>query len=145
MDSLPSSTTRVPTSNVFICASARHKMKERGLHTDFVRTCFHNGEWFHDELDSTVMHARWHGHDCICRWRNNQLFLITVNTNVSKTHKMKKMSQSPYQYVDTADTATNWRRKTPIAVSDQPFKDVLKIAERIMKDHKSYRWIGSDR
>ena len=129
------------TSKINISVSAEHKMKVKGLHRTFVRTAFESGNWFSDPLDSSVYHVRFHGHDTICRFRNKALFVITVNTNVPKTHNMKPIS-SPYIARDNADTSGNWRRRSYDRSKEKVFNDVLQIAERIINEHQSRKWVG---
>ena len=127
------------SSTYTISNSALHKMSTRGIRQDFVPVAFQNGAWYHDALDNSVFHCRYHGHDVISRFKNNMLFVITVNTNVKTVHDMSPMATSPYVHKETADTSTNWRRKE---IPSPVFKDVLKIARRIMDSHKQSRWVG---
>ena len=147
MDGTHVATQSIPTptlySTIDVSISARNKMRQRGIQDAFVPVAFERGAWFLDELDSTVMHCKYHGHDVISRVRNNTLFVITVNTNVKSGHSMKPML-SPYLHKDTADTSSNWRQKHDSPRSRPVFKNVLKIAQRIMDTHRQNEWIEKD-
>lgn len=125
-------------TSVNICGSAREKLHKRGIQVEFVHMAFRHGDWFHDKLDCSIMHCRYHGHEVICRHKYDSLFVITVNTDVKKEHAMVPM-ESPYCVLDTADTSNNWRRaQSKLKVEQIPGRiaSVLKIAERIIGDHR---------
>lgn len=140
---------------VLVCPSASKKMRSRGLQEAFIPTALMGGDWFHDPLDSNIMHVCFHGHDVICRERNGGIFVITVNMHVSRHHGMRPLQRLVIlpkgACGDTADTSNNWRMSVAKPVSKQvetthevgqpAFKNVLAIAERIMASHDERRWV----
>ena len=143
---------------VNVCRNAAQKIRNRGLHQDFISIAVLNGQWFHDGLDSAIMHCLYHGHDVICRYKYNGLFVITVNTNVGPSFSQKLTPmQAPPDLASTspkhqrnADSNPNWRENhvkqpdTEETERRRPVNEhaVLRITQEMMQRHRQERYTG---